>query len=134
MGAKGWQKGYSSRGGGLAAAGRNRLDGRRPPAATTAPSLTPTKLRPLSARHLHRGALSPPLHHSSTSQPCLRYITTVIGTDKQTAGPFSGRTILNCFDLGQEPVESYVATLGFGFGGLLLVIFVVMDRLLKERR
>mmetsp|Transcript_68689 Transcript_68689/g.191584 ORF Transcript_68689/g.191584 Transcript_68689/m.191584 type:complete len:159 (-) Transcript_68689:680-1156(-) len=62
------------------------------------------------------------------------YITTVIGSDKQTAGPFSGRTILDCFDLGNSTVASYNSTMAMGFVGLLLVIYLVMDKVLKERR
>mmetsp|Transcript_37818 Transcript_37818/g.65187 ORF Transcript_37818/g.65187 Transcript_37818/m.65187 type:complete len:159 (+) Transcript_37818:185-661(+) len=61
-------------------------------------------------------------------------ITTVIGDDKETAGPFTGRTILSCFHLGDHSPGYYNTVLATGLCVLIAAIYLTQHVFLKERR
>lgn len=62
------------------------------------------------------------------------YVTTVIGEDAQSAGPFTGRDILNCFGYGKESVAHDIAVLGVMLGFCLLLAVSSMALFLRESR
>ena len=62
------------------------------------------------------------------------YITTVIGNDKQKAGPFTGNQMLKCLSLGANSVDFNITVLGIYFVVILATMFLVMHFWLRETR
>lgn len=62
------------------------------------------------------------------------YITTVIGDNHETAGPFTGRDILNCFGFAKETYSYYMIWLVIILGIMIGVTYLALEFLVKERR
>jgi len=62
------------------------------------------------------------------------YITAVIGDVEQTAGPLSGKAMLNCFSLGQNSITYDASVLMFMLAVILGAIAMAMAFIVRENR